>query len=80
MEVESTLISEYFDPDVWNRLGQNAYVTIKKTYNELKVYTWRTEYMDISQNTCSFFNNRYFDLSQFDLFYGGDDCTYYFLD
>ena len=36
--------------------------------------------MDISQNTCSFYNNRWLDLSQFDLFYGGEDCSYYFLD
>ena len=41
-------ISEYFDPENWSKIGQNDVVTIKKTYNDLAVYTWRTEYIDIS--------------------------------
>ena len=35
--------------------------------------------MDISKNICSFYNNRYFDMSQFELILGGKDCSLFFL-
>ena len=71
-------IVEYFSPEKMNEYGSNLFYTSLKNFYSLDLLVTRWDRVPVVQYECSYYDSLWLDLSQFQYFYPGIDCTHYF--
>lgn len=71
------LISQYFSPENWKETGSNKFITRRRHSYTPSILQQRWDDLFISKHECSFYDNNLIDLSMFQYFYGGIDCSFY---
>ena len=76
--INSGVIVQNFNPEFWTEHGFNDYVVTQWFQNNIELTKHTTnQFIGLTKDDCSFFNTKVFDLSQFEAFYNGEDCSTY---